>query len=503
MLKNRIFLVSTLMIIFSTISIGILSFKVLPTGKNFLAMTMLQSNYKLLEEVLNSIEEEIVKKDEILYKLSKVKNLSELYKLIRNTKPLKLKGIFILSSNGDILFEKKNSDDIFITHEIKEKLLRKKIPLNTIFHLHINDKNTYRFFSAIKFRMKKKVLLIAFEYDIKEYIKFLKKFFKKFDQNYYICIRDYENNIILGNPFNISKKYFVERRFPNTFYKWLIQMAPKNYRELEKEEKNKKLFTFFSISINLTLILLAWVLIFYNRKEEQKLAKEQEQFFWNISHELKTPISLIKMYSEMLEINVAQDPEKIRDYLKIIRNEAEKTALLVNNILDISNIKKKIGELYFEEVNPCEFLREIGNNYKFRFEKEGVKFSIEEMGNAKNIFIDKNTFSLVIMNLLDNSIKYNDKKEKEISIRCGQKGEYVFIEIEDNGIGIDRKDIKKIFEKFQRGSNMFVKKIRGSGIGLSLVKNIVEAHKGKIEVESIPNEGTIFRILLPLNFFEV
>lgn len=280
-------------------------------------------------------------------------------------------------------------------------------------------------------------------------------------------------------------------------------MAPKNYKELEKEERNKKLFNLFSISINLVLILLAWALVFYNRKQEQKLAKEQEQFFWHISHELKTPISLIKMYCEMLEMNVSSNPERIKEYLRIIRGEAEKTTLLVNNVLDFSNIKRNLNKLFFEEVNLWEFLKEIAKSYKFNFEREGVKFSMEKVSEFPDVYIDKNIFSLAIMNLLDNSIKYNDKKKKKILIKVGQLNNYVFIEVVDNGIGIEKKDLKRIFDKFYRGSNIFVKKIRGSGIGLSLVKYIIESHRGKIEVDSNFGEGTTFRILLPINFFEV
>ncbi len=503
MFKNKIFFISTLLIVFSTISIGFLSYKILPNKKSFLELTMLQTNYKLLDEVLTKIEDKIVKNDQILYKFTRINGLNSLYKLIRRMEFSNIKGIFVMNINRDILFEKKLSGSSFLTDYIKDLLVRKKIPLDTVFHLHVNDGKGYRFFSSMKFKLKNKIYLIVLEYNIEFYKKFLKGIFRKFEQNYFICIRDYENNIILGTPFKVSKKFFVEKRFPNTFYKWIIQMAPKNYKELEREERSKKLFNFFSISINLTLILLAWALVFYNRKQEQKLAMEQEQFFWHISHELKTPISLIKMYCEMLEMNISSDPEKLKEYLKIIRLEAEKTTLLVNNVLDFSNIKKNQNKFYFEEVNLWEFLREITESYKFSFEMEGVKFSMEKEGDISEVYIDKNIFSLAVMNLLDNSIKYNDKEKKEISIKCGQRGDFVFFEVKDNGIGIEKRELKKIFDKFYRGSNIWVKKIRGSGIGLSLVKYIVEVHKGKIEVNSSPGEGTIFRIFLPVNFFEV
>jgi len=148
------------------------------------------------------------------------------------------------------------------------------------------------------------------------------------------------------------------------------------------------------------------------------------------------------------------------------------------------------------------YLNDVAENvfrsYKFHLEQKGFTFNIVKDETIPILKIDEEAVSEAIVNLVDNAVKYSDSK-KEIIIRTGMDNNFAFVEVEDKGIGIPEKDRKKVFEKFFRISSGNVHNVKGSGLGLSIVKHIVDAHKGKIELFSEINKGSKFRLLFSLN----
>ncbi|NWG29659.1 MAG: HAMP domain-containing histidine kinase [Ignavibacteriaceae bacterium] len=148
------------------------------------------------------------------------------------------------------------------------------------------------------------------------------------------------------------------------------------------------------------------------------------------------------------------------------------------------------------------YLNDVAENvyrsYKFHLEQKGFTFSIIKDETIPIIKIDEEAVSEAIVNLVDNAVKYSDSN-KEITIRTGLEGAFAFVEVEDKGIGILEKDQKKVFEKFFRVSSGNIHSVKGSGLGLSIVKHIVDAHNGKIELNSEIGKGSKFRLLFPLN----
>ena len=150
----------------------------------------------------------------------------------------------------------------------------------------------------------------------------------------------------------------------------------------------------------------------------------------------------------------------------------------------------------FVETYINDIAENINRSYKFHLEQKGFKFNLEKDETIPILKIDEEAFSEALVNLVDNAVKYSDQL-KVITVRTGKENDYVFIEVEDKGIGIPQKDQKKIYEKFFRVSSGNVHNVKGSGLGLSIVKHIMDAHNGRIELTSELNRGSKFRLVFP------
>jgi two-component system phosphate regulon sensor histidine kinase PhoR len=248
--------------------------------------------------------------------------------------------------------------------------------------------------------------------------------------------------------------------------------------------------------LTLVLILGVWI-VYRNIKKEVEIAQIKSDFVSNVSHELRTPLSLISMFSETLEMDRVKTEEKKKEYYSIISNEANRLSKIVNSILNFSKMEAGKRQYNFVDSYLNDVVENVHRSYKFHLEQKGFTLMLTKDETIPIIKIDEEAVSEALVNLIDNAVKYSDNK-KEIIIRTGQENNFAFVEIEDRGIGIPEKDQKKIFEKFFRVSSGNVHNVKGSGIGLSIVKHIVDAHKGSIELFSEVNKGSKFRLLFPL-----
>jgi len=247
----------------------------------------------------------------------------------------------------------------------------------------------------------------------------------------------------------------------------------------------------------LTIVLLLGVWIVYrNIKKEVELAQIKTDFVSNVSHELRTPLSLISMFSETLEMDRVKTDEKKKEYYSIISQEANRLSKIVNSILNFSKMEAGKRQYNFVDSYLNDVAENVYRSYKFHLEQKGFTFSIVKDESIPIIKIDEEAISEAIVNLVDNAVKYSNTS-KEIIIRTGMENNNAYVQVEDKGIGIPEKDQKKVFEKFFRVSSGNVHNVKGSGIGLSIVKHIVDAHKGKIELRSEVNKGSKFKLLLP------
>jgi signal transduction histidine kinase len=231
--------------------------------------------------------------------------------------------------------------------------------------------------------------------------------------------------------------------------------------------------------------------------KEIAVAKLKSDFVSNVSHELRTPLALIRLYAETLELGRISTKEKKHQYYRIIRKESERLTALINNILDFSRIEAGRKEYEFRETDIADLVRNTLDSYRYQIEQQG--FELEEAIDTElpAVRIDREAIARALVNLVNNALKYS-QDQKYIGVKLYRENGSVKLEVADHGIGIARRDQTKIFEKFYRAGDPLVHNTKGSGLGLSLVRHITEAHGGEIEVESSPGAGSKFIMSLPL-----
>ena len=288
----------------------------------------------------------------------------------------------------------------------------------------------------------------------------------------------------------------VERNFEEVFPGLVLAIK---YRGTTIEALSQRfLRNNFLILGGLSLILALGILHTYrNVSREMQVAKLKSDFVANVSHELRTPLALIRLYAETLELGRLNTPEKHEEYYRIIRKESERLTSLINNILDFSRIEAGRKEYDFRNTNLAELVRATLEAYRFQIEQHGFSFQEKIEEDVPPVRVDREAIARSLVNLINNAIKYSPN-EKYLGVKLYRSNGTVKLEVEDRGIGIPRSEQSKIFDKFYRVGDPLVHNTKGSGLGLSLVQHIVQAHGGQVSVESAPGKGSRFTIALPL-----
>ncbi len=255
--------------------------------------------------------------------------------------------------------------------------------------------------------------------------------------------------------------------------------------------------SFLILGILSLLIVGGLVLTKHVVSKEMALARLKSDFVSNVSHELRTPLALIRLYAETLELGRITTKEKKHQYYRIIRKESERLTALINNILDFSRIEAGRKEYEFRETDIADLVRNTLDSYRYQIEQQGFAFQESIDADLPVVRVDREAIARAVVNLVNNALKYSDG-EKFLGVKLYRDNGAVKLEVEDHGIGIARRDQSKIFEKFYRTGDPLVHNTKGSGLGLSLVQHITEAHGGEIAVESTPGKGSRFILSLPL-----
>jgi signal transduction histidine kinase len=255
--------------------------------------------------------------------------------------------------------------------------------------------------------------------------------------------------------------------------------------------------TSFLILGGLSLLLAGGLVLTYrNVTKEMALARVKSDFVSNVSHELRTPLSLIRLYAETLEMGRLTSPEKYQEYYCIIRKESERLTALINNILDFSRIEAGRKEYDFRETDMRELVHNTLDSYRYQIEQHGFTFE-EKIDEVPSLRVDREAMARSLVNLVNNALKYSQDR-KYIGVNLYRENGSVKLEVIDHGIGIPRQEQQKIFEKFYRVGDPLVHNTKGSGLGLSLVRHIAQAHGGEVVVDSAPGQGSKFTITLPV-----
>jgi signal transduction histidine kinase len=293
----------------------------------------------------------------------------------------------------------------------------------------------------------------------------------------------------------------VERGFDSVFQNLILGIRPHG-TTIAEISNNVTRLAFLCLGA-LSLLMGGGMLFAYrNVARELALAKLKSDFVSNVSHELRTPLSLIRLYAETLELGRISTPGKHQEYYEIIRKESERLTSLINNILDFSRIEAGKKEYSFRETDMADLVRSTLDSYRFEIEQNGFQFEQKIDNNLPQLRVDREAIARSLLNLVNNAVKYS-ATEKYLGVHLYRRDGGIHLEVVDHGIGIPLKEQLKIFEKFYRVGDPLVHNTKGSGLGLSLVRHIVQAHGGVVAVESAPGHGSKFIITLPVQNSEV
>jgi len=279
------------------------------------------------------------------------------------------------------------------------------------------------------------------------------------------------------------------------FPEQLIEIKPKDENLIKNLIKRRGWIYGIASVLLLVAMSLGVVLILRDIAREKHLARLRSDFISNVTHELKTPLTSIRMYTESLMMGRVKSDQVQKEYLSVVVNETDRLKRMINNILEFSKMEKGKPEYHFVNSNLASILNAAMKEMNYWFEKEGFNV-VAELDDKIYAEVDPEKMKQAIGNLLSNAIKYSTDTKK-ISIRLFQKSDHICIEVEDRGIGIAEDKLSRIFEEFYRIEQK--ESISGTGLGLTVVKEIVEAHNGTISVTSEIAKGSRFTIRIPLD----
>ncbi len=254
---------------------------------------------------------------------------------------------------------------------------------------------------------------------------------------------------------------------------------------------------FFVFLLIAGILVFGLVLTLRSISHELALARMKSDFVSTVSHEFKSPLTSIRQLAEMLQSGRVPSEERRQKYYEVLLEQSERLALLTDNILSLAKIESGRAGFRFETTDVGALLGGVVASIQERVRHEGFAIGLEVEGDLPSLSADRAALAQAVTNLVDNAIKYSGGS-RAVSVRATRGGPGLVIAVSDSGIGIRKEDLDKVFERFFRAGDELTRTVKGSGLGLTLVKEIIEAHGGAVVAESEPGKGSVFSIRLPL-----
>jgi two-component system phosphate regulon sensor histidine kinase PhoR len=367
-------------------------------------------------------------------------------------------------------------------------------------HMHQRIAGSYRLISALTVEFEGEHYTTVLVYDPREVVERLfETLLGDVGPDRMLNVVNPDGELVFGRALDGAGDFIVVRSFPSTFYKWRVQLAPLSSALYTERARTQVYTQALLIPLALAVVVFGLIVAYMAVVRERRLGRLKSEFVANVSHELKTPLSMIRMFSELLAMGRVTDREKTRRYHEIILRETERLTALIDRVLDFARIER--GELaqQFEERDLVEVVDRAVEVYRHRIDERGVAFEYLPEPGLPPVRIDEHAITLAVINLIDNAVKYA-RGTDVIGIRIYRQGNMLLLDVYDHGAGIPEEHLKRIFERFYRyqAAALETHGQRGSGIGLSLVRHVAKAHGGSVVVTSTPGVETRFSIRLPV-----
>jgi two-component system phosphate regulon sensor histidine kinase PhoR len=248
------------------------------------------------------------------------------------------------------------------------------------------------------------------------------------------------------------------------------------------------------------ILLITFTITIFTIFRQKKLSEMKNDFINNMTHELKTPVSTISIAAQMMkDADISKSPEVFRQISTVISDETKRLGFLVEKVLQMSLFENQKAMLKLKELDINDLIANVASTFKIKVEKSGGTIDVDLQAERSTILADEMHITNMLFNLMDNAVKYRREKVPLLLMaRTRNEGEKVIILIEDNGIGVKKENLKKIFDRFYRVPTGNIHNVKGFGLGLAYVRKVAEDHQGSIRAENgLGNIGTTFIITLP------
>ncbi|NOR34747.1 MAG: hypothetical protein GQ579_08715 [Bacteroidales bacterium] len=313
----------------------------------------------------------------------------------------------------------------------------------------------------------------------------------------FLLVNGNNTNLSTGEAARIPEKSLT-LSFSNIPFPWTLVAIQPGYKKLESDVKIQLIIYGFLVVIIIILMFFGVFILLRDISRETDSMRLQTEFVHNVSHELKTPLSLIRLYGETLLLKEHLPEADRKEGLQIITKESERLSYMINNILDFSKIEMGRKEFDLKPGNLAKAVINTLDSYRYHFVKKGFIIAEEIDQDIPMVLFDKDAVEGILINLFSNAIKFS-KKTKRMVVRLEDTPKGICLVVTDKGIGIPSEELSNIFNRFYRVKSNTDFEARGSGLGLTLVKHAIDAHGWQIEVESTPGQGTVFSIYIPHN----
>jgi signal transduction histidine kinase len=310
-------------------------------------------------------------------------------------------------------------------------------------------------------------------------------------------VRGSDGGVLRSSGIPAAGPVTLRTDFASNFPDWSLEFHQPSPRLINAFLLTRRGLYFFVFLLIAGILVFGLVLTTRSVAHELELARMKSDFVSTVSHEFKSPLTSIRQLAEMLQSGRVPSDERRQKYYDVLLEQSERLTLLTDNILSLAKIEEGRAEFAFEITDISPLLTDIVTTLQDRVRHEGIEIGLAIEGPLPPLPVDRTALSQAVTNLVDNAVKYSGESRR-IAVRAALEGTDITVAVRDFGIGIRKEDIPKVFERFYRAGDELTRTVKGSGLGLTLVKEIVEAHRGRIEVESEPGKGSIFTIRLPL-----
>jgi signal transduction histidine kinase len=341
--------------------------------------------------------------------------------------------------------------------------------------------------------LEERTLLLLFREDVGKKFKVFEDSFK--DGDVFYRILDDSGRVVIG-PEESEGEPFITEFIGGPFVGWKGQLYFTSDDVFAKAAEKR--ITVYVWSGILVVVLILTMGGFAGRwiSNQIKLNKLKNDFIATVSHELKTPLASIRVLVDTLLEGNVKDQEQVTDYLQLTSKENTRLSRLIDNFLTFSRMERNKHAFDIRESNPSTIAQDAVDAVKQQHTSEKCQFEMQAGDDLPSVLADHDAMVMVLVNLLDNACKYSGD-DKKIKLNVFSEEQCICFSVKDKGIGIPRRALKKIFSRFYQVDRSLTRTAEGCGLGLSIVKFIVDAHEGKIDVESVTGKGSIFTVRMP------